>query len=64
MLAPLAILAWFWKGKLRGTRAGFERLSFALIPFGLLSILVALILGSSPMFEMFARLQPLPAPFT
>ena len=59
MLAPLAILAWFWKGKLRGTRPGFEQLSFALIPFGLLSIVVALILGSTPLFEMFARLQPL-----
>ena len=59
MLAPLAILACFWRGRLRGTTAGFRRLSFALIPFGLLSILVALVLGSSPMLEMFARLQPL-----
>ena len=23
MLAPLAILAWFWRGKLRGTESGF-----------------------------------------
>jgi len=59
MLAPLAILGWFWKSHLRGTKPAFHRLSFALIPFGVLSILVALVLGLSPSFEMFARLQPL-----
>jgi hypothetical protein len=59
MLAPLAILAWFWKGNLRGTLPGFKRISFALIPFGLLSIAFAAVLASSTRFEMFARLQPL-----
>jgi hypothetical protein len=59
MLAPLAILAWFWKANLRGTKSGFQRLSFALIPFGLLSIVAALILSSSSYLDMFARLQPL-----
>jgi hypothetical protein len=59
LLAPLAILTWFWKGNLRGTLPGFKRISFALIPFGLLSIAVAVVLASSPRFEMFARLQPL-----
>ena len=59
MLAPLAILAFFWKSKLRGTRPGFARLSFAMIPFGLLSIVVALIFSSSHSFDMFARTQPL-----
>ena len=59
MLAPLAILAWFWRGNLRGTRRGFELISFALIPFGLLSIAAAAVLCSSPDFEMFVRLQPL-----
>jgi hypothetical protein len=59
MLAPLAILALFWKGNFRGTRSGFQRISFALIPFGLLSIAVAAIMASSDRFEMFARLQPL-----
>jgi hypothetical protein len=59
MLAPLAILAWFWKGNVRNTRPGFQRISFALIPFGLLSIVVAAVLCSSPEFEMFVRLQPL-----
>lgn len=58
MLAPLAILAWFWRGKLRGTQSGFRRISFALIPFGLISIAAAAVF-SLPQFEMFARLQPL-----
>ncbi len=58
MLAPLAILAWFWRGNLRGTESGFQRISFALIPFGLISI-VAGALFSLPEFEMFARVQPL-----
>jgi len=59
LLAPLAILAWFWKGDLRGTQPAFKRISFALIPFGLLSIAIAIVLASSTRFEMFARLQPL-----
>jgi hypothetical protein len=59
MLAPLAFLAWFWKGKFDGTKAGFSRLSFALIPFGVFSIVVALIFSTSNMFDMLARTQPL-----
>jgi hypothetical protein len=59
MLAPLAILAWFWKGNVRGATPEFRRLSFALIPFGLLSILVAAVFTSSHTLDMFARLQPL-----
>jgi hypothetical protein len=59
MLAPLAILAWFWKGKLRGARPGFAQLSFAMIPFGLLSIVVGIVFSCSPSLDMFARLQPL-----
>lgn len=64
LLAPLAILAWFWKGDfmgnpLRGTKPGFQRLSFALIPFGLLSIGAGLIFSCSHELDMFARLQPL-----
>lgn len=59
MLAPLAILAWFWRGKLRGTLPACARLSFAMLPFGLLSILAGLFLSSSTSFDMFARLQPL-----
>lgn len=59
MLAPLAILAWFWKSDLRGTRRPFSALSFAMLPFGLLSIAAGLFLISSPSLDMFARLQPL-----
>jgi hypothetical protein len=59
MLAPLAILAWFWKGNLRGTTRAFSLLSFVMIPFGIISILAAMFVCSSPMFENFVRLQPL-----
>ncbi len=59
MLAPLAILAWFWKSKLRGTRSGFARLSFAMLPFGMVSIAAGIFLASSPSLDTFARLQPL-----
>jgi len=59
VLAPLAFLAWFWKGNLRGARPGFALLSFALIPFGLLSIAAALVLSTSTWMDMFARLQPM-----
>jgi len=58
ILAPLAILAWFWKGNLRGTEPGFQKISLALIPFGLISIIAGMVF-SLPEFEMFARLQPL-----
>jgi hypothetical protein len=59
MLAPLAILAWFWKGNIRGTRPGFQMLSFAMIPFGVLSIVAGLFFSSTHLFDMFARLQPM-----
>ncbi|MGA9667613.1 MAG: hypothetical protein WBQ94_00305 [Terracidiphilus sp.] len=59
MMAPLAILAWFWKGKVRETTPNFRLLSFALIPFGLLSILIAAVFTCSPALDMFARFQPL-----
>lgn len=59
LLAPLAILVWFWKGRLRGTLPGFERISAAMVPFGLISILGAILVCSSAEFEMFVRLQPL-----
>ena len=59
MLAPLAILGWIWKANLRGTKPALARLSFAMLPFGLLSIAAGAVLASSPSFDMFARLQPL-----
>ncbi|UWZ83038.1 DUF6798 domain-containing protein [Occallatibacter riparius] len=59
MLAPLAILAWFWRGRLRGTTDSFSLLSFVMIPFGILSIVAAIVISSSPIFDNFIRLQPL-----
>lgn len=59
LLAPLVILAWFWRANLRGTRPAFREISFALIPFGLLSIAAAALLCSTPDLQMFVRLQPL-----
>jgi len=59
MLAPLAILAWFWRGKERGTTPLFAKLSFAMLPFGLLSIVVAMVISFTPDLDTFVRLQPL-----
>jgi hypothetical protein len=59
LLAPLAILFWFSRGRLRGTTPAFARLSLALIPFGAVSILAGTAIASTPRLDMFARLQPL-----
>jgi hypothetical protein len=59
MLAPMAILAYFWKAKLRGTKPGFQQLSFAMLPFGLITLAFGLVFTSTHEFDMFARLQPL-----
>jgi len=59
LLAPLAFLWWFARGRLRGTTPEFARLSLALIPFGLVSILAGLVIATSHEFDMYVRLQPL-----
>jgi hypothetical protein len=59
LVAPLLFLAWFARGRLRNTTPEFARLSFALIPFGIVSIVAGAVIGSSHQFDMFARLQPL-----
>jgi hypothetical protein len=59
MLAPLAILTWFGIRNVRGVTPAFQRLCLALIPFGVVSIMVAGLFASSHDFDMFARLQPL-----
>jgi hypothetical protein len=59
LIAPLLFLAWFWKAKPRGRTPASRRLSLALIPFGLLSIVAAAVISSAHIFDMFARLQPL-----
>jgi hypothetical protein len=59
LLAPLAFLAWFSRGRMRGTTPAFARLSFALIPFGVVAILAAAAITSTHKLDMYARLQPL-----
>jgi hypothetical protein len=59
LLAPLAFLAWFARGRLRGTTPEFARLSFALLPFGVVSILAGAVIASTHTLDMYARLQPL-----
>lgn len=59
LLAPLMFFAWFGLAKPRGATPAFARLSLALIPFGLLSILAAAVISSAHVFDMFARVQPL-----
>ncbi|HEX7727673.1 MAG TPA: hypothetical protein VF392_01455 [Terracidiphilus sp.] len=59
MLAPLAILALIGRTPPRNTRPALRALCFAMLPFGLLSLAVALLFSTSPNFEMLARLQPL-----
>ncbi len=59
LLAPLAILGWFWRGDVRATTPAFKRISLALIPFGVVSILAAGVFSTSHAMDMFARLQPL-----
>ncbi len=59
LIAPLAILAWFWRRPPRGTTPAFARLCRGLIPFGLVAILAAALISSSHVFDMYARLQPL-----
>ncbi len=59
LLAPLAFLAWFARGRLRGTTPEFARLSFALLPFGVVSILAGAVVASTHKLDMYARLQPL-----
>ncbi len=59
LLGPLAFLVWFWKAKLHGTTQEFNRISFVLIPFGIVSILAGAIISSTHDLDMYARLQPL-----
>ena len=59
LIAPLAILGWFWKVRPRGTTPAFARLCLGLIPYGALSVVIAAVLSSSHVFDMFMRLQPL-----
>jgi hypothetical protein len=59
LIAPLAILWWFFKSRPRGTTPVFSRLCFGLIPYGIISVAAAAVISSSHVFDMYARLQPL-----
>jgi hypothetical protein len=59
LVAPLAFLAWFARGRLRGTTPELARLSFALLPFGVISILAGAVIASTHKLDMYARFQPL-----
>jgi hypothetical protein len=59
LLAPLGLLFWFSRGRLRGTTPAFSKLSLALLPFGAVSILAGAAIASTHRLDMFARLQPL-----
>lgn len=59
LLAPLAFLLWFGRGRIRATTPEFSRLSLALVPFGLISIAGGAVIGYSHELDMYARFQPL-----
>ena len=59
VLAPLGLFWWAWKRGFRGTTEAARRLSFALIPFGVISILAGGLFATSTSFDMFERLQPM-----
>ncbi|MBS1859427.1 MAG: hypothetical protein JST11_28895 [Acidobacteria bacterium] len=61
VIFPLALLVWFARAPFRGTRPAFRTLARALVPFGVLFTLAALVLGSSTRLENFTRLQPMRA---
>ena len=58
VFAPLALLWWFSRANLRHTLPAFRRLSFSLVPFGLLFTAVFLTLAI-PALEGYTRLQPM-----
>jgi hypothetical protein len=59
VVAPMLIVVWFSQISPRGVLPGFNRVSRALIPFGVLITAVFLTLSSTRQLESFARLQPM-----
>lgn len=59
VVAPLAVLLWFWQANPRGASPALRHISFALVFFGMISVAAASLLSSSPNFEMLLRLQPM-----
>ncbi|MDR3741210.1 MAG: hypothetical protein P4L40_19500 [Terracidiphilus sp.] len=59
VVAPLAILLWFWQANPRGANPVLRHISLALVFFGTISVAAAACLSSSPRFQMLVRLQPM-----
>lgn len=59
VIAPLLLLAWWRKAPPRNTRPGFQEVAGALIPFGIASTALALLLDIVPSLESYNRLQPM-----
>jgi hypothetical protein len=59
VFAPLLLLAWWAKAAPRNTLPVFPAISHALLPFGVLSTLTALLFTLAPRLESYARLQPM-----
>ncbi len=57
--APLAILYWFTRARLRAVSPLFQRVARALILFGVVSTAVELVFSLSPRFDSLQRLQPM-----
>ena len=59
VFAPLLLLAWWRRSGPRHTLPAFREISGALVPFGLFSTAVALLLDLVPGLETYNRLQPM-----
>jgi hypothetical protein len=61
VFAPLGLFFWFSRAPLRRTAPAFRQLAWTAVPFGLMFILAALALISSPRIENYTRFQPMRA---
>ena len=61
VIAPLALLAWFSSLKLKGATPVSRMLARALVPFGLLFTVAAVVLNIPAWLENYTRLQPMRA---
>lgn len=59
VFAPLLLLAWWRSAAFRNTLPAFREIATALIPFGVVSTVAALVLDLDPHLESWNRLQPM-----
>jgi hypothetical protein len=59
VFAPLALLAWWRVARPRGVCPAFLDLAGGLLPFGIVSIAAAVVLGLDSRWEAYTRLQPM-----